>query len=161
VIPDGEDEDAAPARAEERRPDPGPLKLAKRYFHILGIDIIIDSDLKPQVLELNDRPSLAVTVDFERELKESIIAEAFEHVCPNGEVRGNSPSTSRWTQIFPLRIPGFLWKDVVDRILNPALPPIQIPKTVKIPVLIRRPFVEFPHTRKDKKKKTRKTSRYF
>jgi hypothetical protein len=143
------------ATVESSPPSPPPLKLAKRYFHILGIDIIIDSNLNPQVLELNDRPSLGVTVEFEKDLKESIIADAFEHVCPNGDVRGNSPGTSRWTQIFPFAQPGSQWGQVVARILNPALPEIEIPRHIQ-QVTIRKPRVELGKSKKNKKKKGKK-----
>ena len=34
---------------------------------------MIDSEMNPKVLELNDRPSLGITVDFEKELKQSVI----------------------------------------------------------------------------------------
>jgi hypothetical protein len=42
-----------------------PLALAKRLFHILGIDILLDSEMNREVPELK--------------LKESVIADAFEH----------------------------------------------------------------------------------
>jgi hypothetical protein len=150
-----EEEQAPEPPVADAPPAPPPLKLAKRYFHILGIDIIIDADLNPQVLELNDRPSLGVTVEFEQDLKESIIADAFEHVCANGEVRGDSPESSRWTRIFPLDVPGSPWEYVVARVLNPALPPLDIPKPVATQVVIRRPRID-GKTRKEKKKKGKK-----
>jgi hypothetical protein len=122
-----EEEEKREAEAENDGEQLPPLKLAKRFFHILGIDIIIDSDMNPQVLELNDRPSLGVTVDFEQDLKESVIAESFEHVCPNGDVRGDSPETSRWTMIYPTA-PGSHWRHVVHQILNPSLPAMEVQK---------------------------------
>jgi hypothetical protein len=131
---------------------PPPLKLAKRFFHILGIDIIIDSEMNPQVLELNDRPSLGVTVEFEKDLKESVIADAFEHVRPNGEVRGNSPQTSRWTQIFPAP-GGNAWRDVLMRLLNPLPPPTDVHKQPPPTPVATKSRLEFTQVRKDKKKK--------
>jgi hypothetical protein len=138
---------------EERRDEdqPPPLKLAKRFFHILGIDVIIDADMNPQVLELNDRPSLGVTVDFEQDLKESVIAESFEHVCPNGDVRGDSPETSRWTKIYPTP-PGSPWRDVVHRVLNPSHPTMEVQKQPPpTPQRSKLPLTQ--PGRKDKKKK--------
>jgi hypothetical protein len=134
---------------------PPPLRLAKRYFHILGIDILIDADMNPKVLELNDRPSLGVTVEFEQELKERVIAEAFEHVCPNGGVRGDSPQTSRWRQIYPEKDGGTHWREVVRRALDPRLPPIEVVKSKEGQST--RSRLEFQQVRKARKRrKTRK-----
>lgn len=84
------------------------LKPTKRYFHILGIDILLSEDLEPYVLELNDRPSLSVTVPFEKDLKEKFIRDSFFHVFPPnqdapdlGLVRSDHEE-SDWVQIFPL-----------------------------------------------------------
>ncbi|EAY04079.1 Tubulin-tyrosine ligase family protein [Trichomonas vaginalis G3] len=95
-----EEEKQAPKEAEKKSPLK-PLPLKKRFNHVLGIDIMLDANMNPQVLELNDRPSLSVTVDFEKDLKESLLCETFEHISPNGEVLGNSEK-SGWQQIFPL-----------------------------------------------------------
>lgn len=51
-------------------------KRIDKCFHILGLDIILDRELHPKVLELNDRPSLAVTVPFELEMKTKLIKES-------------------------------------------------------------------------------------
>lgn len=77
------------------------LTEAQRYWHILGIDIIIDSKGRPQVLELNDRPSLQVTAPFEKDLKEGLIKEAFLHLSLDGSTFGNHPD-SKWQQILPV-----------------------------------------------------------
>ena len=76
------------------------LSINKKFFHILGIDIIIDQDMKPFVLELNDRPSLSVTVPFEAELKSNLINETFYHITHNGKTIFNHPK-SNWEQIIP------------------------------------------------------------
>lgn len=80
------------------------LKLpeTKKYFHILGIDIILDSRLNPQILELNDRPSLMVTVPFEEELKTNMIRECFYHITHDGETSGETEK-SQWEQILPAK----------------------------------------------------------
>ena len=76
------------------------MPIPKKFYHILGIDIMIDDHMNPQVLELNDRPSLAVTVPFEMELKTAMIRDSFKHIThdgsPVGEVEG-----SGWEQILP------------------------------------------------------------
>jgi hypothetical protein len=139
--------------ADDPKPQPPPIKLAKRYFHILGIDVLVDSDLNPNVLELNDRPSLGVTVEFEKDLKELVIAEAFEHICPNGDVRGDSPETSRWRQILPEQSAAGPWREIVRRMLNPNLPPMDPTKLrVTHPTRSR---LEFKQNRK-KKRRTKK-----
>jgi hypothetical protein len=147
----------AAGEEEEEKADvgpPPPLPLRKRFFHILGIDIIIDADLNPQVLELNDRPSLCVTVDFERELKESLIASAFEHVCPNGDVKCEVGG-SGWELIWPGQAQDDPWKDVVHRILNPREPVVEKqPPTPQI--LTQRYWLARP--KKEKKKKKLKKS---
>jgi tubulin polyglutamylase TTLL6/13 len=47
-----------------------------RCFEILGFDILIDSDLKPWVLEVNHSPSLSCDSGFDLELKEKVISGA-------------------------------------------------------------------------------------
>lgn len=76
------------------------MTVPQRFFQILGIDIIIDTNFKPQVLELNDRPSLSVTVPFEKDLKTNLIREVFYHVSSDGSTLGNHPE-SNWEQILP------------------------------------------------------------
>ena len=77
------------------------MSEAQRYWHILGIDIILDSKGHPRVLELNDRPSLQVTAPFEKELKEGLIREAFTHLSLDGSSYGNHQK-SKWQQILPV-----------------------------------------------------------
>jgi len=101
--------------------DPPSLKMRHRYFHILGIDVILDSDLEPKILELNDRPSLSVTVEFEKELKESFITECFEHVSTTNKSFGNS-ERSKWEQVYPMdpeEKDSALWQEIVKKALNP------------------------------------------
>ncbi|OHT03365.1 Tubulin-tyrosine ligase family protein [Tritrichomonas foetus] len=80
------------------------LLPSQHYFQLLGIDIIIGSDLKPKLLELNDRPSIAVTVPFEKDLKTNMMREMFYHVTPNGSTLGNHEN-SGWQQIIPIENP--------------------------------------------------------
>ena len=103
------------------KPDLPEIKYRQKYFHILGIDIIIDSDLEPQILELNDRPSLAVTVDFEKDLKENLITECFEHVSITGKSFGNSEK-SKWEQVYPMdpnEKDYNIWVEIVKKALHP------------------------------------------
>lgn len=90
---------------EEPTPVTNPKEIvlteAQHYWHILGIDIILDSKGHPRVLELNDRPSLQVTAPFEKELKEGLIREAFLHLSLDGSTFGNNEH-SKWQQILPV-----------------------------------------------------------
>lgn len=148
-------------KEEEDKPEPKPVPIKKRYWHICGIDIMIDRDLNPQVLELNDRPSLGVTVDFEKELKEKFIADSFEHESPTGEVFGECPH-SDWQKIFPMPRdhPNYqIWRDILYRIMNPdnryneiqRQPPPQTPTRKSIEIR--------QSTRHEKRKRTKKHSK--
>ena len=158
---DGEEGDAKEEDQKQEQEEEcpyKPLKLTKRYFHILGIDIMIDSNMNPQVLELNDRPSLGVTVEFEQDLKESVISDAFEHVMPDGGVRGDSPETSRWVQIYPLppnEAKNSPWPDIVKRILNPNLPAKEPAKQAQVIAI---PSHRLKPEKKKKKKRARRHS---
>jgi hypothetical protein len=77
------------------------LTPAQHYFHILGIDIILDSKGHPKLLELNDRPSLQVTASFELPLKQEMISEAFSHISLDGSSFGENEN-SKWQQILPI-----------------------------------------------------------
>jgi hypothetical protein len=76
------------------------MPIEKKFFHILGIDIMIDENLNPQILELNDRPSLSVTVPFEMELKTAMIRDAFKHISHDGSHIGEVEG-SGWELILP------------------------------------------------------------
>ena len=91
-------EEGKPAETKTEEPK---MTQAQHYFHLLGIDIIIDSEGKPFVLELNDRPSLSVTVPFEKDLKTNMLREMFYHVTPDGSTLGDNPE-SGWQQILPV-----------------------------------------------------------
>lgn len=117
-----EEEEKKEQKEEEKKKSPlTPLPLKKRFNHVLGIDIMLDHNMDPQVLELNDRPSLSVTVDFEKDLKESLLCETFEHISPTGEVFGHSDK-SGWQQIFPLPKdnPNYMiWSPVYEKARKP------------------------------------------
>lgn len=159
----GENETAPKDGSQETipgcKPSPkptNPLPLRKRFFHILGIDIMIDADMKPRVLELNDRPSLGVTVDFEKDLKVGLISEAFEHVGPNGDWYGNSEN-SGWIQIYPLprqTTTPSPYPDIINHFLNPHLMKSPDPQPIQFPK--RSNGLEFRSVNKDKPKKKKK-----
>lgn len=57
-----------------------------RFFHILGIDIMINQDCEPIVLELNDNPSMKITFAIERNLKKKLLEDAISLVTLDGSV---------------------------------------------------------------------------
>jgi hypothetical protein len=59
------------------------------------VDTIVDSDFHAKLLELNDRPSLSVTVPLEKDLKTDLIRETFGHVTRDGSTLGKSEG-SQW-----------------------------------------------------------------
>jgi hypothetical protein len=77
------------------------MKPSQHFFQVLGADIIIDSNGKPMLLELNDRPSLGVTVPFEKDLKANMLREIFYHVTTDGSTLGENEN-SGWQQILPV-----------------------------------------------------------
>lgn len=62
IEPDFEPEIVAETKEELINPKDRVLTQAQHYFHIVGIDIILDSKGQPKVLELNDRPNFACFV---------------------------------------------------------------------------------------------------
>lgn len=144
---------------DKKKNEPKGLPKKQRYFHILGIDVILDSDLQPQILELNDRPSLSVTVDFEKELKTSFIRDAFYHVTTTGASRGENEK-SGWKQIFPLNEDepdAAIWQEIGYKATHPK-PNGEIdavPATVSRPPPIGLGSTQ-PHKKKKSKKKSKK-----
>jgi hypothetical protein len=78
------------------------LDSFSKYFHILGIDIMIAENLHPFVLELNDRPSMVVTYDCEAELKRDMIFDAFQHISVDGTPVDEPGGSSNWIKILPV-----------------------------------------------------------
>ena len=78
------------------------LPLMKRYFHILGIDIMLNEMMDPVVLELNDRPSMHVTFDLEAKLKPLMLYEALFLITTNGNPPNPSNIPKNWEQLLPI-----------------------------------------------------------
>lgn len=49
-----------------------------RLFEILGFDILIDSSLRPWLIEVNNMPSLGTDAPFDKKLKHSVVKGAIE-----------------------------------------------------------------------------------
>jgi hypothetical protein len=72
-----------------------------RYFHLLGIDIMINDRCEPVVLELNDRPSMCVTYELEHALKSGVIFDTLNIVSVDGEDVGARALPGGWERLLP------------------------------------------------------------
>lgn len=72
-----------------------------KYFHILGIDIMLNDRCEPIVLELNDRPSMCVTYDIERTLKSRLVYDALNIISVNGAPPDKRAKPGGWQKIMP------------------------------------------------------------
>jgi hypothetical protein len=80
---------------------PNAIDPLHRYFHILGIDVLVNARGDPLVLELNDNPSMKVTFPFEHALKKALVVDALKRVIPAG-TDGVEPIHNNWERLLPL-----------------------------------------------------------
>ena len=74
----------------------------KHCFEVYGYDVLLDESLKPWLIEVNASPSLSTTTEMDRNLKMSVINDAFNVVVPNDWMDENSKhgaNTCRETQV--------------------------------------------------------------
>lgn len=62
----------------------------KHCFECYGYDILIDSNLKPWLIEVNASPSLTTTTEVDRILKMNLINDVFNIVVPPDWMDENS-----------------------------------------------------------------------
>lgn len=55
-----------------------------RFFHLLGIDVMIDENCNPIVLELNDNPSMKISFPIEKKLKPQLLKDEMSIVTLDG-----------------------------------------------------------------------------
>ncbi|KAK8848253.1 positive regulation of cilium movement [Tritrichomonas musculus] len=78
-----------------------PIDKLHRYFHLAGIDILINDKYEPILLEMNDRPSMFVSFEeIERELKKNLVKEALSLISLDGSPV-NKDTFGKWDKILP------------------------------------------------------------
>jgi hypothetical protein len=90
----------ASRRRVARQPQPN-IEFVRRYFHILGIDIMLNDRCEPIVLELNDRPSMCVTYEIEHILKTQLVYDALNVITVDGTDPRDETHPGGWQRLFP------------------------------------------------------------
>jgi hypothetical protein len=80
---------------------PQALDEEHRYFHILGIDMLLNDHCKPIVVDMNDSLTLSATSDIERPLKMELIADALKLITTDGTPPSDTADPGGWEKIFP------------------------------------------------------------
>ena len=58
----------------------------RHSFELYGFDVLIDSNLKPWLIEVNASPSLSATTVSDRLLKATVINDVLNIVFPDGDM---------------------------------------------------------------------------
>lgn len=90
-----------PLRPTETPLPAPPVDELHKYFHILGIDIMVNEKCEPVVLEMNDRPSMCVTYKMERGLKSNMLYEALGIVSVDGRPPDANAKPGGWQKLYP------------------------------------------------------------
>jgi hypothetical protein len=96
-----------------------PIQDLRRYFQLLGIDVMLNDQCDPMVLELNDRPSMSVTYEMEEELKTRIVYEALKVITVDGGELEEGMELGGWERLLPRENNSMLGK-IVKEILEIA-----------------------------------------
>jgi hypothetical protein len=83
----------------ELTPPLRPVDENRRYFHLLGIDIMLNDRCEPMVLEVNDRPSMCVHYPIENDLKTRVVFDVLNIVLAEGE---DEPPLGGWESLLPM-----------------------------------------------------------
>lgn len=78
------------------------IPTLRKFFHLVGLDIIITDDLQPVLLEINDRPSLSATFDVEVQLKPQLVQDIFTAVTLDGSPPKPENVSKNWDRLLPL-----------------------------------------------------------
>lgn len=99
-----------------------------RFFHLLGIDVMIDENCNPIVLELNDNPSMKITFPIERKLKPQLLTDEMSIVTLDGSpAPQDAVEKGGWDALIPSSTQPDATKtaDVKDRHINSLIRSIQ------------------------------------
>jgi hypothetical protein len=82
------------------RPDPSELSAGTQCFELFGFDVLLDSKLRPWVLEVNVSPSLSSSSPMDRAIKHRLLTDVFHMVGvvpydPSGLQKKNKESRLR------------------------------------------------------------------
>jgi hypothetical protein len=93
-----------------------------RYFHLLGIDVMINNKCEPIILELNDRPSMCMMDDLEHELKAKVVFDTLNVVSADGEDVGKV-RLGGWEKLLPMErgVGGYGLHTIIERECKGAL----------------------------------------
>eukprot|EP00035_Acanthoeca_spectabilis_P014073 m.267058 g.267058 ORF g.267058 m.267058 type:complete len:469 (+) comp16040_c0_seq8:239-1645(+) len=80
----------------------------RRCFELYGYDILLDTDLKPWLIEVNASPSMTADTPSDYNMKFGLLEDCFGVVDPEGKRAGNRPGEPQ-----DLRVGGFdlVWAD--------------------------------------------------
>ena len=119
----------------EEPPVYGPaLDSLHRYFHIVGIDVMLNDRLEPVVLEMNDRPSMCVTFDLENALKTQMVSDALKIITTDGSQCPPEAVPESWEPLLPVE-PGQPYATTIKMMFQKSMdaiaPKLTITKAVR------------------------------
>lgn len=94
-------------RTKQKPPlgSPAPtVPFDRKFFHIIGLDIMLDENCDPILLEMNDRPSMCVTYDLENTLKTKMIKDVLNILTIDGKPPPPNAKFGGWEPILPVDI---------------------------------------------------------
>ena len=68
----------------------GVLYNDKHCFEMYGYDVMIDSNIKPWLIEINSSPSLSSTTKEDKQLKKELMNDIFNIVMPSDWLKNRS-----------------------------------------------------------------------
>lgn len=79
----------------------------KHCFELYGYDVLVDAQVRPQLMEINASPSLTVTTDADRLLKEEVLFDAMQLITPPGFPEPSIPYAEYRTRVELHSVGGF------------------------------------------------------
>lgn len=79
-----------------------PVPFDRKFFHVIGIDVMLNENCEPILLEMNDRPSMCVTYELENKLKTKLIFDVLNILTVDGKPPPPTAEFGGWEQILPV-----------------------------------------------------------